>query len=202
MARTVKTVEDRREQIMEAALRVFAKKGFAEASNKDIAREASITPGLIYHYFESKEALLKAILEERSPSRVAREIPEQILALSPEEFFRFVIRQMLIGMEDGKFLPLLKLYLSEAIHHPEITPLVTANISQGGSFMEGYLAAKMESGQLCKTDPRLATELVMGSVMNMVIRRQVLRDPITLEYSQDQIVEGLVSMALQGMQPR
>ena len=201
MARTVKTVEDRREQIMEAALRVFAKKGFAEASNRDIAREAGITPGLIYHYFESKEALLKAILEERSPSRVAREIPEQILALPPEEFFRFVIRQMLTGMEDVKFLPLLKLYLSEAIHHPEIGPLVTASIAQGGNFMEGYVAAKMESGQLCKTDSLLATELVMGSVMNMVLRRQVLQDPLTLSYSQDEIVEGLVALALRGLLP-
>ncbi len=74
MARTVKTVEDRREQIMEAALAVFAKKGFARASNKDIAREAGITPGLIYHYFESKEALQKAIFEERSPQRIIRSI--------------------------------------------------------------------------------------------------------------------------------
>ena len=62
MPRTVKTVENRREQIMESALRVFAKKGFTGASNKDIAREAGITPGLIYHYFESKEATAKSNL--------------------------------------------------------------------------------------------------------------------------------------------
>src|SRR5260221_7083408 len=67
MARTPKVVEDRREQIIDAAMRVFAEKGFGKATNKDIAREADITPGLIYYYFESKEALLKAIIETRSP---------------------------------------------------------------------------------------------------------------------------------------
>jgi len=67
MARTPKETEDRREQILDSALRVFAHKGFASASNKDIAREAGITTGLIYHYFESKAALLKSLLEERSP---------------------------------------------------------------------------------------------------------------------------------------
>jgi len=199
MARTVKTVEDRREQIVEAALRVFARKGFAEASNKDIAREAGITPGLIYHYFESKEALLKAIFEERTPSRVVREIPEQLLGLAPEEFVRFVTRQMLTGLEDGKFMPLLRIYLPEAIYHPEIAPLLTAIISQGSSFMEGYLASKMESGEVRKSDPQLVTDLVMGSVMNIVLRRQVLHDPLVMGYTQDQIVEGLVSLTMNGL---
>ncbi|HJT57159.1 MAG TPA: helix-turn-helix domain-containing protein, partial [Ktedonobacteraceae bacterium] len=63
MARTPKVVEDRREQIIDAAMHVFAEKGFVRATNKDIAREAGITPGLIYHYFDSKEALLKAIVD-------------------------------------------------------------------------------------------------------------------------------------------
>jgi AcrR family transcriptional regulator len=47
MPRTPKVVEDRREQIIDAAMRVFAQKGFSGATNKDIAHEAGITPGLI-----------------------------------------------------------------------------------------------------------------------------------------------------------
>ena len=70
MARTPKVVEDRREQIIDAAMRVFAQKGFVRATNKDVAREAGITAGLIYHYFENKEALLMAIIEGRSPLKV------------------------------------------------------------------------------------------------------------------------------------
>ena len=44
MARTPKVVEDRREQIVQAAMRVFARKGFMRSINKDIAAEAGITP--------------------------------------------------------------------------------------------------------------------------------------------------------------
>ena len=201
MARTEKTVENRHEQIMEAALRVFAEKGFAGATNKDIAKEAGITPGLIYHYFESKEALLKAIYEDRAPVNIVRSIPDQILALPLEQFLRFVVKQMLTGIEDEKFLPLLKLYLPEAIYHPELAPFMTAIIAQGSQFMEGYLAAKMEAGELCKTDPALVTELMMGGVMNMALRRRVLNDPLTMKYSQDQIIEGVVFLALNGLLP-
>jgi AcrR family transcriptional regulator len=63
MARTPKVVENRREQIIDAAINVFSQKGFNRTINQDIAREAGITPGLIYHYFENKNALLLAIAE-------------------------------------------------------------------------------------------------------------------------------------------
>jgi TetR/AcrR family transcriptional regulator, cholesterol catabolism regulator len=55
----------RREQLIEAALAVFAHKGVDGASVKDIARAAAVTPGLLYHYFDSKEDLVAAVLEER-----------------------------------------------------------------------------------------------------------------------------------------
>ena len=55
----------RREQLIEAALAVFAHKGVDGASVKDIARAAAVTPGLLYHYFDCKEDLVAAVLEER-----------------------------------------------------------------------------------------------------------------------------------------
>ena len=56
--------EQSRARIMEAALEVFAGHGYGGASMRMIAERASISPGLIYAYFESKEALLIALLEE------------------------------------------------------------------------------------------------------------------------------------------
>jgi AcrR family transcriptional regulator len=202
MARTVNKIEDRREQIMEAALRVFAEKGYPNTSNKDIAREAGITPGLIYHYFESKEALLKAIFADRSPQKVIRSIPPEMLEQPPAFFLRFLFTQMLISVEDPKFMALLRIYLPEAIYHPEMAPFVTSIIAEGSNFLESYLSAQVEAGALRKTDSRLVTSLVMGSIMDIALRRQVIHEPLTRQYSQEQIVEGLVSLALEGLLPR
>ena len=55
----------RREELIDAALAVFGAKGIDGASIKDIAVAASVTPGLLYHYFDSKEDLVAAVLEER-----------------------------------------------------------------------------------------------------------------------------------------
>jgi TetR/AcrR family transcriptional repressor of uid operon len=52
---------DRRSQILEAALVCFAKRGFHQASMHDISGEAGISVGLIYRYFENKEAVISAM---------------------------------------------------------------------------------------------------------------------------------------------
>src|SRR5258708_16776644 len=106
MARTHKVVEDRRDQIMDAAMRVFAQKGFMKATNKDIAREAGITPGLIYYYFESKEALLKAIIETRSPLQLSTSVPSEMFELPPQVFLLMILLRLLTIFASETFIQL------------------------------------------------------------------------------------------------
>src|ERR1051325_862242 len=54
-------VLDRRTQILEAAVACFAKRGFHQASMHDISAEAGISVGLIYRYFQNKEAVIAAM---------------------------------------------------------------------------------------------------------------------------------------------
>src|SRR6202023_438083 len=54
---------DRRTQILDGALASFAKRGFHEASMHDISAEARISVGLIYRYFENKEAVISAMAD-------------------------------------------------------------------------------------------------------------------------------------------
>src|SRR5438309_5759539 len=54
---------DRHSQILDAALVCFAKRGFHQASMHDISAEAGISVGLIYRYFENKEAVISALAD-------------------------------------------------------------------------------------------------------------------------------------------
>ena len=56
--------EDRRQQILNAAVRVFARSGYHESRVGDIAKEAGVAHGLLYHYFSSKEQVLQTIFRE------------------------------------------------------------------------------------------------------------------------------------------
>lgn len=55
--------EDVRTHLLDAALRVFARQGYEGASVRDIASEARVSAGLLYHYFPSKQAVLVALFE-------------------------------------------------------------------------------------------------------------------------------------------
>src|ERR1043166_4140350 len=57
------SVPDRRSQILNAAMLCFAKRGFHQASMHDISAEAGISVGLIYRYFENKEAVISAMAD-------------------------------------------------------------------------------------------------------------------------------------------
>jgi AcrR family transcriptional regulator len=202
VARTPNIVEDRREQIMDAALRVFAQKGFARATNREIAREAGVTSGLIYHYFDSKDALLKAIIEQRSPLQMVRDLSPQMLAMPPEALLRVIVRQMLAIVEDERFVQLLRVYLPEAMYSPDVSSLGATSIQEATRLLEAYFAAKMESGELRRENTGLSAQVVMGSVMSLVLRRQILRDPDALKYTHEEIVDSIVGIALQGLAPR
>ena len=56
--------EERRRQILDAAVRAFARKGYHACRVSDIAEEAGVAYGLVYHYFESKDAVLESIFRE------------------------------------------------------------------------------------------------------------------------------------------
>ena len=55
---------NREKVIIDAALKVFSTKGYASTRMADIAREADMSYGLVYHYFENKEKLFDAIVED------------------------------------------------------------------------------------------------------------------------------------------
>src|ERR1700736_3751073 len=67
------TVIDRPAQILDAAVACFAKRGFHQASMHDISAEAGISVGLIYRYFQNKEAVIAAMAD-----RHKREIQELV----------------------------------------------------------------------------------------------------------------------------
>jgi TetR/AcrR family transcriptional regulator, fatty acid metabolism regulator protein len=64
MARTA-AATDRRRQILDAAVRVFARQGYHSCRVSDIADEAGVAYGLVYHYFRSKDEVMNELFTER-----------------------------------------------------------------------------------------------------------------------------------------
>ena len=72
--------EQRKAQLLAAALRVFARQGFHAATVSDVATEAGVSQGTVYHYFDSKESLLLAAYTQWEQTNLRAEIAQALQA--------------------------------------------------------------------------------------------------------------------------
>ncbi|MFS6531079.1 TetR/AcrR family transcriptional regulator [Microbacterium aurugineum] len=95
-----------RERIETAAVRVFARRGFAASSIKDIADEAGLSAGSMYRHYASKEALFDALLEQASSGLVAASAmlsadADPVVLVS--EFTRVFVTDLMNGNGEAEF---------------------------------------------------------------------------------------------------
>lgn len=202
MARTPKAVEDRREQIISAAMRVFAQKGFARATNRDIANEAGITTGLIYYYFKSKEDLLREALEERSPMQIMAQVTTEMLEQPPDTLLPIMLKRVLDVVEDEQFISLIRILLPEMLHgDAEVAPIAQSLFQRLGGFLSNYLETQIARGS-ARSDLNVGTttQVLISSMIGMVLRRQIMRDPTVLRLTHEEIVQAVLDLALPGIQ--
>lgn len=107
--RTAKQFElirgEKRQQIIDVAVRLFADKGFHASSISMIAKEAGISKGLMYNYFDSKEALLQAIMDEITFDVMNMMNPDhddEITSKEMEDFFSLIFSIMKKNNEHWK----------------------------------------------------------------------------------------------------
>src|SRR5437868_32207 len=111
--------EERREQIMEGALRVFSKSGFVKATNKEVADAAGIqSPGLIYHYFKDKADLLRAVIERYAPPLQLLAQADAIMELPPAEALTRFGNAYMQLIDDPNLGACIKVVFSEALREP------------------------------------------------------------------------------------
>src|SRR3954470_5390933 len=91
--------EDRRQQIIRAAIDVFAKHGFQGATTKQIAEAAGVSEAIIFRHFATKQDLYGAIIDFKGQESGKDELMEEVRALAlrgdDEAFFHAVITRML-----------------------------------------------------------------------------------------------------------
>jgi AcrR family transcriptional regulator len=194
--------EDRRNQILEGALKVFAEKGFKGATNKEIADAAGgISPGLIYWYFASKEDLLFALIENRvGPGGIPVPI-EHLTAFPPEQVLPMLAHYGLSRLDNQDTINLFKIFVGEAVRSEQIRTIANQHVNRLMETIANYLAAQMDQGRMRRDDPLLCAQTFLAGLMASIIRRQFLGDAKMLSYTTDEIVNTVVGIFLRGTRP-
>lgn len=119
----------RPQEILDAALGVFAKRGFAATRIEDIAAAAGVSKGVIYLYFDSKVALLEALIRNGVLPNVQRlESIAERSDLSAVEMLRAVFAFVQHRFEHSELPMLPRIVLAEAVNYPQFATLYRTEV--------------------------------------------------------------------------
>ena len=114
---------DKRSRILDAAEKVFARRGFFHARVSEIAREAGVADGTIYFYFKNKDDLLISLFESRM-ERVTAELSAALERVGPAPADRL--------------RAFFTIYAELVVAHPELAEVLTVELRQSSKFMKEY----------------------------------------------------------------
>jgi AcrR family transcriptional regulator len=156
--------EARAAQILDAAARVFAKKGYQRATTREIAAEAGVAEGTIYNYFKSKRHLLISMA-----SHLAVESLEQIKALPPMDDERAYVAaivtsrfELFLENIDLARALMLEMLMSDDLRQDYMTEV----LSPATSFLGEYIRSRTEAGAFRKVKPEIVARAIIGGVMS------------------------------------
>jgi AcrR family transcriptional regulator len=161
-------VRARREQIIEAATRIFAEKGFRHATTREVAREAGVSEGTIYNYFEDKDALLMAILDSLNETERRAEDFEEGIATDFRGFFNEYLRRRMSFIWENR--EVFRVVLSEMLVNAKLRELYLRQVvTPTMGIAEENFRSRMEQGEVRKTDAPLTTRSVAGAVLGVLV---------------------------------
>jgi TetR/AcrR family fatty acid metabolism transcriptional regulator len=161
-------VRARREQIVGAATRVFAEKGFRRATTREVARAAGISEGTIYNYFEGKDALLMAILDGLNETERRAADFEEGMARDFRGFLKQYLRRRMSLIWENR--EVFRVVLSEMLVNAELRERYLRHVVDPTmGIAEANFRSRMEQGEVRETDAPLAMRSVAGAVLGVLV---------------------------------
>jgi len=194
---------DRRRMILEAAARVFPKKGYVNTKLQTIAEEAGISISTIYQYFPSKEELFLALTDNLSFQEVLDHFNNTI---NFDEIDIQDVRQALIEIATSfiethtHYTEVVRLYISEGGTFPEIGEKYCQRlILPLEALLENFISKNIERGYFRKIDLHIAVRGFYGMFSNIFLVKELLYGKNVLDFPTEKSIEGMVDLYLSGI---
>ncbi|GAA3242758.1 TetR/AcrR family transcriptional regulator [Dactylosporangium siamense] len=167
----------RREQIIEAATRCFLRNGFHQTSMQDVIKEAGLSVGAFYRYFDSKAALIKAIAGEKIG--IVQATADHLLAQDPAPPLLAVIddllRQIDVNLTDNGTVRIAVQVWGEAVHDPEFAALISEIYGRIRGNAVALARRAQETGQLpAGADPAAVGSAIFGLIQGYILQRVLI----------------------------
>lgn len=199
--RRERRIAARKQQILDAAVVVFAEKGFQRATTRDIAEAADVAEGTIYNYFDSKDHLLVEILAQLGSFEERRTLLEAALQANLRSFFRTYVVERMQAIAAN--YPMLLATLPEILNNPHLREHYYQDFVQPGiELLEQHAQTRIQQGEIRAVDAPLTTRLFISLTLGMQVLL-VLGDPVLrAAWDQpDQLAQAMETLLFDGLEP-
>ncbi len=190
--------KDRRQDILRAAMELFAKKGFRGTTTRDLAAQADVNEAIIFRYFKTKEELYRAILEEKMQhGRAGKDEELSRLAESGSvQFLETVGRRFLEKHEqDTTFIRLL---LFSALEGHELADMFLDSMPERDP-LAAYMQKRIDDGIFKPMDANLAARAFVGMFFMFIQTQLIFGLNKKQSFDRDEVVRTFVSIFLTGI---
>ena len=200
-ARWRRRKDARPQEILDAALAVFADKGYAAARMDDIAARARVSKGTIYLYFPSKEAVFKALVQEMLAPELARfaglaSAHRGKIAPLLAEILRSLGR--FLASSDRVMLP--KMVIAEAGNFPDLARIYREEIiARGLALFGGLIQAGIASGEFQPIPAEHGARLCVAPLFLAAIWRTTFARLDATPYDYEGLIESHIATLLRGL---
>lgn len=192
-----KRVNDRRAQLISAAIKVFLEKGFHGATVREIGAAAGLTQGTIYNYVRSKDDILYLVCDhvvDAYHQGVRRELSRHNL---PTQRIEAVIRALIEVMHKHQDYILLLYRESHALDRRSLKAIL-ARVEEFHHFIEHIVCEGADAPPFPIRSPALIANIITYLPTIVVMRRWLLPQAA----SHEEVVEGLVEFMMRGLNLR
>jgi AcrR family transcriptional regulator len=189
----------RRNDILEAARRVFEKKGFHNTKIEDIAKHANIAHGTVYRYFPNKAALATEIIGDIGASGFLESLTDESTLNDPEKILKAVARRYYGNLKER--LPLIRFNISQAVFDADLGRkyynTLTHRLCTG---LESIVQEYQDKGVFKKGDPFLYGHVFYGIMFGFLYTQELLRGKETTNMDIKKIIPQIVDVFLHGVE--
>ncbi|MBA2564583.1 MAG: TetR/AcrR family transcriptional regulator, partial [Gemmatimonadetes bacterium] len=194
------TGKERREQIIDAAIQLFAEAGFTGTTTRRLAEAAGISEAGLYLHFDTKEALYEAIIRRKATefAGFSRRLRELMAGEPPRRVFGAFAEFMLeTHTRDKAFLRLL--LHSGLEQHALFQMFFRAQVRETADLLRSYVEEQQRAGAFRACEPRLVVRAFIGMLVHHLLHQEVFGVRELGVYTPEEAAPVFLSIFLDGV---
>jgi AcrR family transcriptional regulator len=189
-----------RTRILQAAQKLFARKGFDGTTTKDLARKAGVAEGTIFRHFPSKKAILIELATD-GWVEILSDLLTELSEMASDRAVAQVMRRRMLHINQN--VDLMRVCFFEAQFHPELRDRIQSEvIAKMNEVAEAFVETAMERGVYRKMNPKIVARVFVGMFAIAGFSQDTMLEGETDPQAMKEMAEGLADIFLNGVLAR